>query len=69
MDRGAWQATVHRVIKSQTQLKQLSARARTHTHTHTHTQGFWCSPGNKKRRPEIIFGDSYINISIFFTTI
>ena len=27
MDRGAWQATVHRVKKSQTQLKQLS----THT--------------------------------------
>ena len=24
MDRGAWQATVHRVTKSQTQLKQLS---------------------------------------------
>ena len=24
MDRGAWQATVHRVMKSQTQLKQLS---------------------------------------------
>ena len=31
--RGAWQATVHRVPKSQTQLKQL-----THTHTHTHTE-------------------------------
>ena len=29
MDRGTWQATVHRVAKSQTQLKQLS----THTHT------------------------------------
>ena len=29
MDRGAWQATVHRVAKSRTQLKQLS----THTHT------------------------------------
>ena len=28
MDRGAWKATVHRVTKSQTQLKQLS----THTH-------------------------------------
>ena len=28
MDRGAWQATVHRVAKSQTGLKQLS----THTH-------------------------------------
>ena len=31
-DRGAWWATVHRVVKSYTQLKQLS----THTHTHTH---------------------------------
>ena len=27
MDRGAWWATVHRVTKSQTQLKQLSMRA------------------------------------------
>ena len=34
MDRGAWQAMVHRVAKSMAQLKQLS----THTHTHTHTQ-------------------------------
>ena len=24
MDRGTWQATVHRVVKSQTQLKRLS---------------------------------------------
>ena len=30
MDRGAWQARVHRVTKSQTQLKQLSTHARTH---------------------------------------
>ena len=39
MDRGAWWATVLRVTKSQTQLKQLSmhVHARTHTHTHTHT--------------------------------
>ena len=29
MDRGLWQATVHGVAKSQTQLN-------THTHTHTH---------------------------------
>ena len=28
MDRGAWQATVHRVTKSQTRLKQLSMQAR-----------------------------------------
>ena len=34
MDRGAWQATVRGVTKSQT---QLSARTHTHTHTHTHT--------------------------------
>ena len=30
MDRGAWRAMVHRLAKSQTQVKQLS----THTHTH-----------------------------------
>ena len=30
MDRGAWQATVHGVTKSQTPLSE-------HTHTHTHT--------------------------------
>ena len=28
MDKGAWQATVHRVAKNQTQLKQLSVHAR-----------------------------------------
>ena len=38
MDRGTWQATVHRVTKSQTQLN-------THTHTHTHT-GLEESSGN-----------------------
>ena len=27
MDRGAWLATVHRIAKSQTRLKQLSTRA------------------------------------------
>ena len=40
LDRGAWQATVHRVTKSQTRLKQLSACACTHTHTHTHTHRY-----------------------------
>ena len=38
MDRGAWRATVYRIAKSWTQLKQLS----THTHTQLHksrTQG------------------------------
>ena len=34
MDRQAWQATVHRVAKSQIQLSDKH----THTHTHTHTQ-------------------------------
>ena len=57
MDRGAWQATAHRVTKSQTQLKQLSMHAHIHTgihvctHTHTisciyiHTQDF---PGGSR---------------------
>ena len=44
MDRGAWQATVHRVTQSQTRLKQLSMHARdldililTHMHAY-----MWC---------------------------
>ena len=41
MDRGAWQATVHRIAKSQTQLKWHS----THTHTHTHTHRTSVSQG------------------------
>ena len=45
-DRGAWQATVHSITKSQTQLKQLSMSAQIHrnscvyTHTHMHTHNF-----------------------------
>ena len=35
MDRGAWQATVHGVTKSQTRLKQLN----TQMHTHNKAQG------------------------------
>ena len=37
MNREAWQATVHGVTKSKT---QLSACIHTHTHTHTHTTIF-----------------------------
>ena len=37
LDRGAWQATVHGVSKSQTQLNDLSARTHTHARTHAHT--------------------------------
>ena len=33
MGRGAWQATVHRVAKSQTQLKLLSMHARAGEYT------------------------------------
>ena len=36
MDRGAWQAIVHGVSKSQTQTLSLSLSL-THTHPHTHT--------------------------------
>ena len=36
MDRGAWQAIVHGVTKSQRQL-MVTKHASIHTHTHTHT--------------------------------
>ena len=36
MHRGTWWATVHRVAKSQTQLKRLNMHAHTHTHACTH---------------------------------
>ena len=32
MDRGTWRAIVHRVTKSQTQLKQLKAHSANETH-------------------------------------
>ena len=36
MDRGAWQATVHRIAESDT-TECACMHAQTHTHTHTHT--------------------------------
>ena len=36
MDEGAWQATIHRVAKSQTQMKRLSKHAHTHTYIYSH---------------------------------
>ena len=36
MDRGAWQATVHRITKSWAQLR-VHVHAHVHTHTHTLT--------------------------------
>ena len=41
MDRGAWQATVHRVAQGQTQLKRLSAH--THTGAHIHVYVYMCA--------------------------
>ena len=34
MDRGAWWATVPKVVKSQTRLKRPSTHTRAHMHTH-----------------------------------
>ena len=47
-DRGAWQAIVHSVLKSQIQLSAHThtythTHAHTHTHTHTHTLRGWLS--------------------------
>ena len=40
MDRGAWQATVHRVAQNWIQLKWLSTRVCTYTHAHTYTHTY-----------------------------
>ena len=40
MDRGDWQAMVHRVTKSWILLKQQHTAMCTHTHTHTHVYTF-----------------------------
>ena len=39
VDRGAWRASVHRVVKSWKQTKGLSIHTHTHTHTHTSILG------------------------------
>ena len=36
LDRGTCWATIHRVTKNQSRLKQFSTQAHTHTHTHTY---------------------------------
>ena len=38
MNRGDWQATVHRVAKSQTRLKQLSTTTQTHHKVSLHVE-------------------------------
>ena len=49
MDRGAWQTTVSRVSKSQTQLSE-----HTHTHTHAHTHVNMISPFRSKFRQVVV---------------
>ena len=46
MHRGTWWASVHRVAKSQTQLKRLNMHAHTHTHACTHK---WIKRTNQNR--------------------
>ena len=51
MDRGAWQAAVLGVAKSQTGLSNcVCARAHTHTHTHTHTDTHTKAPHLERQR-------------------
>ena len=54
MDRGAWQATVHRVTKSQTQLKRLSSSRTLWGWVSPLISGYWseslpaCTQGRRK---------------------
>ena len=41
MDRGAWWATVHKIAKSQTRLRD--SHTHTHTHTHAHARTHACT--------------------------
>ena len=50
MDRGTWQATVHRVAQSQTQLKQLS----------TYTNDF-----ESRKNDNINFIDMFVSLESF----
>ena len=75
MDRGAWWATVHRVTKSQTQLKQLSMHActhrhtqtqtQTHTHTHTHTHTYMQCSGKKSEHKTNLIVANYPRGGVF----
>ena len=58
LHKGAWWATVRRVAKSQTQLKQLHTH--THTHTHTHPQPEVCGPLRIHRYGQV-FPDNLIH--------
>ena len=64
MDRGAWHATVYRVAKSRTCLKQLN----THTHTHTHTSTELVMPSNHLIlcRPLLLLPSVFPSIRVFY---
>ena len=55
MDRGAWWATVHRVAKSQTRLKQLSMHAHTLQIVNQHID---ILVQNVKKRPSLLWSRS-----------
>ena len=60
MDRRAWRATVHRVVKSDMTVCAC-ARAHTHTHTrtHTHIYIYICFPGGTvAKNPTVNTGDA-----------
>ena len=61
MDRGAWWATVHRVIKSQTQLKWLSM--------HVHTYFYWYFISLLNNWERCIKISEYVHLSISFVCI
>ena len=58
MDRGAWRATVQRVTKSQTWLKQLSRHTGNHPHTQTHRPPWMSLENYKGTRASLLEGHS-----------
>ena len=68
MDRGAWQATFHRVTKSQIFSEQLSMHTHTctHTHAHTHTHALIICATDDKASTAIILDTIFLELVLFF---
>ena len=65
MDRGAWQATVHAVTQSQTQLKQLSMHTFIHIYfSQSREEGFYFleNSDNPRQKCDLHFGKKNLKL-------
>ena len=67
IDRGAWEATVHRVTKSQTQLKQLSTHTNAYRYIHLKSDLSSLLPQALRSKPPCFLtcSSDIISVSLF----